>query len=77
MGFEIAEAGLEMGFGRTMKEIMGEGIERDNMVTRAQILSGAAAEARMAGVPNPVMTTAGSGNHGITVFMTNVGVAEN
>ncbi len=76
MGFEIAEAGLEMGFGRTMKEIMGEGIERDNMVTRAQILSGAAAEARMAGVPNPVMTTAGSGNHGITVFMTNVGVAE-
>ena len=30
----------------------------------------------MAGVPS-VMTTAGSGNHGITVFMTNVAVAQN
>lgn len=76
MGTEIAEIGLKKSFGKAMDEIILEGSDRDNMVTMAQKLSGAAAEARMAGVPNPVMTTAGSGNHGITVFMTNVAVAQ-
>ncbi|MDD2216548.1 MAG: L-serine ammonia-lyase, iron-sulfur-dependent, subunit alpha [Eubacteriales bacterium] len=78
MGIEMADIGLTMqkGLGKAIEEMIYEGTERNNMVTTAQILCGAAAEARMAGVPNPVMTTAGSGNHGLTVFMTNVGVAK-
>ncbi|NLY70719.1 MAG: serine dehydratase subunit alpha family protein [Clostridiales bacterium] len=76
MGLNMAEAGQKKSFGKAMEELISEGTDRDNMVTLAQKLSGAAAEARMAGIPYPVMTTAGSGNHGITVFMTNVAVAQ-
>ena len=61
MGLNMAEAGQKKSFGKAMEELISEGTDRDNMVTLAQKLSGAAAEARMAGIPYPVMTTAGSG----------------
>jgi len=46
------------------------------MATRAQVLCSAASQARMSGSRLPVMSSAGSGNHGITVFLTCVAAAE-
>jgi len=78
MNLEIAREGLtiESGVGNTLTKLIQEGIISDNMVTRAQVLCAAASEARMSGSRLPVMSTAGSGNHGITAFLTNYAVAE-
>src|SRR6056297_1657021 len=78
MNLEIAREGLtiESGVGSTLTKLIQEGLISDNIVTRAQVLCAAASEARMAGSKLPVMSTAGSGNHGITAFLTNYAVAE-
>jgi len=78
MNMEIAQEGLmiKSGVGTKFIEMIDEGIMSDNMITRAQVLCAAASEARMSGSKLPVMSTAGSGNHGITVFLTNFAVAE-
>jgi L-cysteine desulfidase len=78
MNLEIAREGLTMnsGVGSTLSRLIQQGIFSDNMVTRAQVLCAAASEARMSGSKLPVMSTAGSGNHGITAFLTNYAVAE-
>jgi len=78
MNLEIAREGLaiQSGVGFTLQKLIHEKIISDNMITRAQILCAAASEARMAGSRLPVMSTAGSGNHGITAFLTNYAVAE-
>ena len=44
--------------------------------TRAQCLTAAACEARMSGMPVPVIAIAGSGNHGIANFLGVLAVAE-
>lgn len=78
MNMKIAQEGLTIksGVGAKFTEMINEGIMSDNMVTRAQVLCAAASEARMSGSKLPVMSTAGSGNHGITVFLTSFAVAE-
>lgn len=78
MNLKIAREGLtiESGVGSTLSRLVQQGILSDNLVTRAQILCAAASEARMSGSKLPVMSTAGSGNHGITAFLTNYAVAE-
>jgi len=78
MNLEIAREGLTIksGVADTLTKLIKEGLISDNMITRAQVLCAAASEARMAGSKLPVMSTAGSGNHGITVFLTNYAVAE-
>lgn len=78
MNLKIAQEGLTIksGVGTKFAEMVNEGIISDNMITRAQVLCAAASEARMSGSKLPVMSTAGSGNHGITVFLTNYTVAE-
>lgn len=43
---------------------------------KAQVLTAAASEARMAGLPVPIMAIAGSGNHGITLTLGLLAVAE-
>lgn len=48
---------------------VGDQAIEDDLVSLAQKLCAAASEARMSGVQLPVMTSAGSGNHGITVFL--------
>lgn len=45
-------------------------------IYRSQVLTAAAAEARMYGLPLPVMAIAGSGNQGISNFLGVLGVAE-
>jgi L-cysteine desulfidase len=78
MNLEIAQEGLTLktGVGTTLTKLIQKGVMSDNMITRAQILCAAASEARMSGSKLPVMSTAGSGNHGITAFLTNYAVAE-
>jgi L-cysteine desulfidase len=78
MNRKIAQEGMtiKLGVGVKLNEMIHEGIMSDNIITRAQVLCAAAAEARMSGSKLPVMSTAGSGNHGITVFLTDFAVAE-
>lgn len=78
MNKKMAEEGLRLegGIGRKFQKMISEGLICDSMISRAQILCAAASEARMAGIKKPVMSSAGSGNHGITVFLTNTAVAE-
>ena len=78
MNLAIAKEGLkiENGVGTKFIEMVEEGLMADNVISRAQILCSAASEARMSGSRLPVMSTAGSGNQGITAFLTNFVVAE-
>lgn len=78
MNLKIAQEGLTIksGVGAKLTEMIKEGLIFDNMITQAQILCAAASEARMSGSKLPVMSTAGSGNHGITAFLSNYAVAE-
>jgi len=78
MNMKIAQEGMtiKLGVGVKLNEMIHEGITSDNIITRAQVLCAAASEARMSGSKLPVMSIAESGNHGITVFLTNYAVAE-
>jgi len=78
MNLNIAKEGLTIkdGVGAKFMEMIIEGLMSDNMITQAQVLCAAASEARMSGSKLPVMSTVGSGNHGIIAFLTNFAVAE-
>jgi len=78
MNLNVAKEGLTIkdGVGAKFMEMITEGLMSDNMITRAQVLCAAASEARMSGSKLPVMSTSGSGNHGITAFLTIFAVAE-
>lgn len=78
MNLKIALEGLtiKFGIGTKLTEMINKRIMSDNIITQAQGLCAAASEARISGSKFPVMSTAGSGNHGITAFLTNYAVAE-
>ena len=78
MNLKIALEGLtiKFGIGTKLTEMINKRIMSDNIITQAQDLCAAALEARISGSKFPVMSTTGSGNHGITVFLTNYAVAE-
>jgi len=77
MNLKVARAGFDStSTGRNMSKLIKEGLISDDMISRAQYLCSTASEARMSGIRMPVMSSAGSGNHGITVFLTNAAVAE-
>ena len=69
MNMSLARMGLEkvfgLGVGRTMQEHGG----KDDLLSKIKGTTGAAADVRMAGAPYPVMSSAGSGNHGITAIL--------
>jgi L-cysteine desulfidase len=72
----IAEKGLEMGFGRSLRELNHNALWGDSLIPHVQMLTGAASFARMSGVQLPVMIATGSGNQGITLFLTVAAAAE-
>ncbi len=45
-------------------------LQSDNLYAQAKKMAGAASYARMHGIPLPVMTATGSGNQGLTLFLT-------
>ena len=73
---KVAEKGLEMGFGRSLKQLNQEKIWGNSLIPHVQMLTGAASFARMSGVSLPVMIVTGSGNQGITLFLTVAATAE-
>ena len=69
----LAEYGLTygpgLGVGSTLERLVREGLTKKDMVMAARILTSAAADARMSGVKLPAMSSAGSGNHGLTAIL--------
>ncbi len=62
-----AKQGLGVGFG--LRRMLEKGLISNDMVNKAKIAVAGASDARMAGVSMPVMTTVGSGNHGIGAIL--------
>lgn len=73
MNYRMAKVGLEqktgLALGNAIKELMEEGSIENNIVNTVRMFAAAAADARMAGLKMPVMSSAGSGNHGITAII--------
>lgn len=80
MNRQAAAVGLAnrsgMGVGAALADLVAEGVLGDDPVNYAKCLTAAAADARMAGEAVKIMSSAGSGNHGITVIVPVCAVAE-
>jgi len=61
--------GLGLGVGKTLERLVRQGLIKKDMILSARILTSAAADARMSGTPLPAMSSAGSGNHGLTAVL--------
>lgn len=60
---------LGLGIGALYSDMMADGIISDDIINYAKMLTASAADARMSGESIPVMSSAGSGNHGLTVIL--------
>lgn len=73
MNMEIAQVGLKeksgSGLGAALQNLLKDNLLHDDEITNARILTSAACDARMSGINMPVMSSAGSGNHGITAII--------
>jgi len=69
----LAEHGLKfgcgLGVGKTFERLARQKIIAKDMSLAARMLTSAAADARMDGVKLPAMSSAGSGNHGLTAVL--------
>lgn len=74
MNKKIAEAGMTSKYGRALSR--GVSIQDMDYKDYAKYLTSVASFARMSGYPLPVMSCAGSGNHGLTATLPVVAVAE-
>jgi L-cysteine desulfidase len=61
--------GTGLGIGKALERLVREGLIKKDMILDARILTSAAADARMSGVKLPAMSSAGSGNHGLTAVL--------
>ncbi len=70
---QLAEYGLKhgdgLGIGKTLDRLVRQRFISRDMILAARILTSAASDARMAGVKLPAMSSAGSGNHGLTATL--------
>lgn len=73
VNMRLAEQGLKfgmgLGVGKTLERLARQGLMRRDMLLAARILTSSAADARMAGASLPAMSSAGSGNHGLTAIL--------
>jgi L-cysteine desulfidase len=76
----LAEDGLKhgqgLGVGKSLERLARQGLIKKDMIHEARKLASAAADARMAGVKLPAMSSAGSGNHGLTAILPIKAVAD-
>ncbi len=68
--------GCGMGVGKTLQRLVRQRLLKKDMVTAARMLTSSAADARMAGVKMAAMSSAGSGNHGLTAILPIVAVKD-
>ncbi len=77
---ELARYGLKhgcgLGVGRALERLTRQRLIKKDMITAARIMASAAADARMAGVKLPAMSSAGSGNHGLTAILPIVAIKD-
>ncbi|MBN1124421.1 MAG: serine dehydratase subunit alpha family protein [Sedimentisphaerales bacterium] len=70
---DLARYGLQfgcgLGVGKTLERLVREGVLKRDMILSARILTSAAADARMSGAKLAAMSSAGSGNHGLTAIL--------
>ena len=80
MNTAAARSGMEkrlgMAIGATFQELIRDKLLTDDLINSAKIQTAAAADARMSGENIPVMSVAGSGNHGLTAILPVVSAAE-
>lgn len=73
VNMRLAEYGLShdsgMAVGKTMERLVRQRLVKKDVITSARILTSAAADARMGGAKLPAMSSAGSGNHGLTAIL--------
>ena len=73
MNLSMAKEGLSrkigIGAGYGIKQGMEQGMVSDDIINNAMMLTAAASDARMAGIDMPVMSSNGSGNHGLTAIL--------
>ncbi len=76
----LADYGLKhgcgLGVGRTLERLTRQGLIQRDMIVAARIRTSSAADARMSGAQLPAMSSAGSGNHGLTAILPIVAVEE-
>lgn len=69
----LAEYGLKhgpgLGIGKALDRLVRQKLLGRDMILAARILTSAASDARMGGVKLPAMSSAGSGNHGLTAVL--------
>lgn len=61
--------GTGLGVGKALERMLRQKLLVKDMTTTAKVLTSAAADARMGGVKLPAMSSAGSGNHGLTATL--------
>ncbi len=61
--------GTGLGVGKALERLLRQKLLVKDMATTAKVLTSAAADARMGGAKLPAMSSAGSGNHGLTATL--------
>jgi len=70
MNLEIAEAGQKLQkVGYYISDLMHKGFLQEDVFSAIKILTASAADARMAGLSYPVMSSGGSGNQGVVAIL--------
>lgn len=73
MNLQVAEAGMSkdgfLNIGKIYQDLIKEGWLGNDVINKAKALTSAAVDARMSGCNLPVMTSAGSGNQGLTITL--------
>ncbi|MBF0259283.1 MAG: serine dehydratase subunit alpha family protein [Desulfamplus sp.] len=80
MNMALAHHGLEhacgLQVGTTLDKLADKGLVARDMIHDARVLTAAAGDARMSGARLPAMSSAGSGNHGLTAIIPIKAVAD-
>lgn len=80
VNLRLAEYGLKhgpgLGIGKALERLVRQNLIKRDMVLSARMTASAAADARMSGAKMPAMSSAGSGNHGLTAVLPIAAAAE-
>ncbi len=80
VNLRLAEYGLKhgpgLGIGKALERLVRQNLIKRDMVLAARMTASAAADARMSGAKLPAMSSAGSGNHGLTAVLPIAAVSE-